>query len=339
MTPLLPLLLLACSEQGVLRKSHPPDLTGPTADGTATATATGTTTGGGSGAATGTGTGTDTPPPRVTRFVAIGDAGTGDSHQSDVAAAVARTCAAQGCDFAVYLGDNFYSSGVASVDDPMWSDRFEVPYGGLGIQFWAVLGNHDYGGGGGGWEPYRTDAQVAYTERSAAWNMPDQFYAQTIGDVTLFGLDTTAFAWGRADDQIAWFPAARDAAQTPWKFALGHHTFVSNGPHGNAGSWDGGSGGRTFRDFVERDVCGKVDAYFCGHDHSLQWLVSPCAGTEFIVSGAGAKSTSVDTDNPVWYQRRGYGFMWVELRGDTFTGVFYDDSGNELYRRAFERSR
>jgi hypothetical protein len=341
MTPLLSILLLACSEQGVLRKSQPPESSDATSDGADSAidTTTGSGTASGTASATGTGTGTEPAAPRVTRFVAIGDAGTGDSHQMTVAAAVARTCATQGCDFAVYLGDNFYSDGVTSVDDSLWASRFEAPYGGLGIQFWAVLGNHDYGGNGGGWEPFRTDAEVAYTAQSAAWNMPDQFYAQDLGDVTLFGLDTTAFAWERADDQLAWFPTARDAAQTRWKIAIGHHTVVSNGPHGNAGEWDGGSGGRVFGDFVNRELCGKVDAYLGGHDHSLQWPVSPCQGTEFLVSGAGGKSSGVGGGNPVWFQRQGYGFLWVELRGDTFTGVFYDDSGTELYRRSFERSR
>ena len=51
------------------------------------------------------------------RFVAIGDAGEGNDAQFAVADVVEQVCTAQGCDFAIYLGDNFYDVGVESVDD------------------------------------------------------------------------------------------------------------------------------------------------------------------------------------------------------------------------------
>ena len=277
--------------------------------------------------------------PVVTRFVALGDAGTGDDKQRRVAGALAQVCALRGCDFAVYLGDNFYNDGVTSVDDRKFQDVFEVPYAALDFPFWAVLGNHDYGGGGGGWESYRTDAQVAYTELSPKWRMPDQYWRQELGEVTLFGLDTTALAWERADDMRAWFPGARDTAQGRWRIALGHHTFLSNGPHGNAGSWDGGNGGRDFRDFFTREVCGKVDLYLGGHDHSLQWPTSNCPGTEFIVTGAGGKTSSVSASNvESWFQTSTLGFLYVEIAGDTLEGTFYDAEGTELYRRSVTRA-
>jgi hypothetical protein len=280
------------------------------------------------------------PTPVVTRFVALGDAGTGDSKQTRVAAGLANVCAQRGCDFAVYLGDNFYSDGVTSVDDSKFQSVFEEPYAALDFPFWVVLGNHDYGGNGGGWEPYRTDAQVAYTARSTKWRMPDQYWTAEEGPVSLLGLDTNALAWERAADQIAWFPGARDATAGRWRIALGHHTWLSNGPHGNAGSWDGGNGGSVFRDFFAAEVCGKVDLYLGGHDHSLQWPQSPCAGTEVVVTGAGGKTSSVGSGaNQVWYETSQLGFFYVEIVGDTLTGTFYDADGNKLYERAFDRTR
>jgi tartrate-resistant acid phosphatase type 5 len=302
--------------------SAPPDDTAPPAEDTAPPEDTGATS------------------PVVTRFVALGDAGTGDDKQRRVAGALAQVCAARGCDFAVYLGDNFYNDGVTSADDRKFQDAFETPYAALDFPFWAVLGNHDYGGGGGGWEPYRTDAQVAYTERSAKWRMPDQFWREELGEVTLFGLDTTALAWERAEDLEAWFPGARDGAQGRWRIALGHHTFLSNGPHGNAGAWDGGNGGRRFRDFFEREVCGKVDLYLGGHDHSLQWPVSTCPGTEFVVTGAGGKTSRVGEGNvESWFEASTLGFLHVEIAGDTLQGTFYDADGAARYTRTVTRTR
>ena len=57
------------------------------------------------------------------RFVALGDGGEGNATQYKVGEAIKKWCQAQsddapGCDFALYLGDNFYDDGVESVDDP-----------------------------------------------------------------------------------------------------------------------------------------------------------------------------------------------------------------------------
>jgi hypothetical protein len=285
-------------------------------------------------------TAADSGTPVVTRFVALGDAGTGEEKQHLVADAVATLCAERGCDFALYLGDNIYSDGVSSVTDTQFDEKFEAPYAALDFPFYAVLGNHDYGDNGGGWEPYRTDAQVEYTQYSSKWRMPDQFYVQELGEVSILGLDTNAIVWGRATDQEAWFPDARDGSRGRWRIATGHHPYVSNGPHGNAGVYDGSDGnGSPFADFVSSQVCGQVDVYFCGHDHSLQWLVSPCEGTEFIVSGAGAKTSGVGGENATWFESSQLGFMYVTLTGDTFDGTFYDVEGNKLFQRTFTRTR
>jgi hypothetical protein len=63
--------------------------------------------------------------PRGVRFAAIGDTGKGNTGQKQVADAIARKCAASGCDFVQLLGDNIYDSGVTSVTDPQWQTKFE----------------------------------------------------------------------------------------------------------------------------------------------------------------------------------------------------------------------
>lgn len=263
------------------------------------------------------------------RFVALGDAGTGDEEQYQVADAVASVCADLGCAFALYLGDNIYSDGVTSVDDDAWEDKFEAPYAALEFPFYAVLGNHDYGGNGGAFEVERAEAQVAYTSRSNKWVMPDTFYTHTQGEVGFVALDTTALDWANTEAQEAWLPGALASLDTRWKIAYGHHPYISNGDHGDANE--------NFGPFFEEHLCGQVDVYFCGHDHDLQWL-EPTCGTEFIVSGAAAKLRDLgDGDNPTFFEASTYGFVWVEIDGDTFTGVYFDLDGEELFRRSFTR--
>ena len=60
-------------------------------------------------------------------FVALGDMGTGDRAQTQVAQAMYRVCQRDGCDFVLGLGDNIYPHSVRSVHDPAFQDKFEHP--------------------------------------------------------------------------------------------------------------------------------------------------------------------------------------------------------------------
>lgn len=267
----------------------------------------------------------------VVSFVVLGDAGTGDSHQYGVAKAVEDVCTANPCDFALYVGDNVYDSGVDGIDDSQWQTKFELPYKNLDFPFYAVLGNHDYGGAGAGFEEDSAQAQVDYTASSDKWKMPSHYYAHAQSNVTFFGLDTNAITWNKGEAQESWLPDAMAAATTPWKIVFGHHTYASNGPHGTDDT-------ENFSTFFENYVCGKADVYLNGHDHSLQWLEPQC-GTEILISGAAGKKSAVGYGNvESYFEAAKTGFLWVELSGDTFTGVYYDEAGTELYRRSFTRT-
>jgi 3',5'-cyclic AMP phosphodiesterase CpdA len=87
-------------------------------------------------------------------------------------------------DFILLLGDNIYSDGVGRGIPKV----FEAPFADLlsaGVQFYAVLGNHDIRRG--------TNLQINYR----GWNMAGRrFYAFSKGDrlVEFFGLDSTALS-------------------------------------------------------------------------------------------------------------------------------------------------
>jgi hypothetical protein len=87
-------------------------------------------------------------------------------------------------DFVLMLGDNIYSDGVGRG----LARVFEVPFADLlaaGVQFYAVLGNHDIRRG--------TELQIHYP----VWNMKGRrFYQFSKGDglIEFFGLDSTALS-------------------------------------------------------------------------------------------------------------------------------------------------
>ena len=253
-----------------------------------------------------------------------------------------------GCDFAVYLGDNIYNSGVDGTDDDQFRTKFEEPYAGLDFRFYVVLGNHDYGGQGAGYEQWKAQAQVDYTTMSSKWTMPQRFYGfQVPADagpagaerVDFFALDTNWIMYTSDDEQQDWLDGAVAQSLARWKIAFGHHPYVSNGKHGNAGEYEGIPyipivSGANVRDFMEDSVCGKVDVYLCGHDHNRQWL-EPTCGTEFIVSGTAAKTTDLEgRGTPTFFEDdQDGGFLLVEITGDTLVGTFFDQQGNEEFSR------
>ena len=280
------------------------------------------------------------------RFVAVGDTGKGGKGQLDVAHAIDATCKQYGCDFVLLLGDNFYETGVSSVEDSLFRTRFEEPYAALSMPFYAVLGNHDYGANGAGLDFWRATFQVQYTSRSTKWRMPAEYYhfEKPVGTAALsaqfIGLDTQMILLGRAAVQRTDTSAWIRQSTAKWKIAFGHHPYISNGPHGNAGEYNGiPLFGNTVKRFFDETICGKVDFYFAGHDHTLQYLDGGCAGTSFFVSGAGSAPTHNTTKNRTFYQSAELGFLYGVLLDDELSVSAVDASSKINYSRTYRKQQ
>lgn len=294
---------------------------------------------------------------KIVRFIAVGDTGTGKEGQYQVARAIESVCANRGCDFALGLGDNIYEAGVDSVDDVQWLDKFEKPYQNLNMPFYMTLGNHDNSYfAGGGLDNTKGELQVDYHYKegrfSEKWNMPARYYhfsAPLIKNESLikneplvdfFSLDSNPLAalsdidqkyWQLPykKQQAAWFDETIKSSLGAWKIAFAHHPYISNGSHGNAGLYDYVAGlGGVYQDFLEQEVCNRVDVIIAGHDHDMQWLkpVESCGKTFHMVSGAGAKTRSFsdpDRNDAYWQADETLGFYYIEIEGDEFRGTAY----------------
>lgn len=212
-------------------------------------------------------------------FMAVGDAGSGGNGQRIVADSMREYALRNPVQFVLYLGDNFYDSGVSSVDDPMFETHFEDVYDGvvLNMPFYVVVGNHDYRGD--------VNAQVVYSGRSERWNMPALYYTFTVrygelGKVQFFGLDTDPIVTGGDfENQLVWLEDELGRSEAGWKVVFGHHPVYSNGLYGNLPE---------MIDTVLPLLEGYgVDVYISGHEHDLQ-LLEPVNGVHQVVSGAGA---------------------------------------------------
>lgn len=280
------------------------------------------------------------------RVVVMGDQGKGGAVQKQVAQAMQEVCAAQGCDFGLALGDNFYPAGPKQASSPLFQKLFADLYGPLKIPFLVIAGNHDESWvvGGDGADAAGADAQVAYSKLNPQWVMPARTYRAPVGDlVEFFALDTAPLApylppvrpnefpngaWDRA--QRAWLAGALGRSTARWKLVLGHHPLFSNGKHGEAGHYDrfplafqrGEAARQTYL-----LACGKADLILSGHVHSLE-LFAPqtdCTGTWQLISGAAGEAGGPKFgQRPAVFDAFGQaGFAWLDITPQVITVHFY----------------
>ncbi len=273
-------------------------------------------------------------------FFVIGDWGrNGEYNQKEVANAMKKCASVHGPDFVVSTGDNFYSDGVASVQDPQWNSSFENIYSGndLQIDWFVVLGNHDYHG--------NPQAEVDYSKISRRWRMPSRYFTNTFGlkdgkQVRFIYLDTNPFVKKyhlEASDysdiaiqdtarQMRWLDSVLAVSKDDWKIVVGHHpVYSSSKKHGNTEE--------LIRILKPRLDKNKVQAYFCGHDHDLQHQKPKGSSVDYFLSGAGSEVREKDvsiTENTK-FAKAIPGFAMVTIKDGRFQLFYIDKDLNVVY--------
>jgi Calcineurin-like phosphoesterase len=199
--------------------------------------------------------------PSSVKFAAIGDNGTGDQPQYDVAEQMDRWHQRFAFDMVIMLGDNLYGSqGPAD-----FVKKFERPYKPLldgGVKFYASLGNHD--------KPSNNTYPL--------FNMDGQrYYSYVRNGVRFVVLDSN----GLDPRQMEWLETVLRDARERWKIAYFHHPLYS----------DGGRHGSEVELRVKLEplfVKYGVNVVYSGHDHIYERLV-PQKGITYFVSGAGGE--------------------------------------------------
>jgi len=198
--------------------------------------------------------------------VLFGDSGKGNSGQKIVGKSLEKFCTEERCDFVTLLGDNFYPTGVTSVQDIQWRTKWSDIYQSLGLIFYAALGNHDYGG--------NIQAQIEFSKRNPSWYMPGRYYQFKKSFGEFFVIDTEKFDAPQAE----WLKEQLDQSTAKAKIVYGHHPIYSYGSHGDS-------------DELIRDLLpilrGRASMYLAGHDHDKQVLESP-GDLPMVVVGTAA---------------------------------------------------
>lgn len=272
-------------------------------------------------------------------FLVVGDWGrNGHFAQRSVAKWMDIASYQFSADMIISTGDNFYDNGIASVSDPYWQTSFESIYQGphLFIDWYVVLGNHDYRGN---WQ-----AQIDYSEISRRWNMPAQYFDKVIaldngGSLHLVFLDTNPlnpdyqhdekYAETQRQDghaQLAWFEETLKRHQdADWTIVIGHHPLYSSGKrYGKTAA---------VRNVIE-PILEKyqVDAYIAGHEHDLQHNQPAERSVEHFVSGGGSEVRPVAQREFTAFAKSAAGFAVVRVNQLHTTLEFVDDQGEVIYQ-------
>lgn len=221
---------------------------------------------------------------------------------------------------------------------------------------------------------FQVGYHTAAENTSKKWNMPSRYYrftaplSSTGNDFTLntpagyslpstaqeplvefFSLDSSPLTSIVADPvptwnyltygptQLQWYQQALTNSKAKWKIAFAHHPYVSNGLHGNAGSFDGvpailpgTTNGKPWLDFHNDSSCAMgLDFFMFGHDHDIEWLkpVGTCnTKTQFILSGTSEQPRAFGdaARNATYYQKDNVlAFFWFEFRENDMTGAAY----------------
>jgi predicted MPP superfamily phosphohydrolase len=229
--------------------------------------------------------------PASLKFAVIGDSGTGEKPQYDVADQMALSRSPFPFELVLMLGDNMY--GRQDAQD--FVTKFERPYAQLlraGVLFYATLGNHD------------NQANRSYS----GFNMNgERYYSYARKQVRFVVLDSNQMD----PRQLAWVDATLKAASEPWKVCYFHHPIYS----------DGGRHGSNMELRVVLEpllVKYGVSVVFAGHDHIYE-RTKPQKGITYFIDGSSGQLAKGDVHpSPLTaaYFDRDQVFMLGEVIGD-----------------------
>jgi hypothetical protein len=225
------------------------------------------------------------------RFAVIGDMGTGDKAQYEIAQQMERHREMIGFDFVLMLGDNIYG-GKSPAD---MKRKFEDPYAPLldaGVKFYASLGNHD------------NPNERFYKP----FNMGEKrYYSFRKGNAEFFALDSNYMD----PQQIDWLTKALHDSGATWKICFFHHPLYSDGKfHG-----------------PDTDLRARLEPIFrangvrvvlSGHEHIYERIKPQNGIYYFVLGNSGELRThnlrpSVNTASGSDVDRD---FMVMEIAGD-----------------------
>ena len=240
------------------------------------------------------------------QFAVIGDYGTDDEYEAQVASLVKSW----NPEFILTLGDNNYNRGEASTIDKnigQYYSDFIHPYrgsygrGASTNRFFPCTGNHDY---------YTKGAKPYYDYFTLPGN--ERYYDFVRGNVHFFSINSNPQepdGITASSRQAAWLKEKLSASTAPWKIVYFHHAPYSTGEHGSIAKYQW-----PFKEWGATTV-------IAGHNHMYERLVVD--GFPYFVNGTGGRDLDAYSRGPLPETKRRsnqkHGAMYVKATAETIT--------------------
>lgn len=253
--------------------------------------------------------------------VILGDTGTGEQKQYDIANRVKKYCQNHNCYSAFIAGDVIYNDGVSNLSDPQFDTKFEDPYAQVDLVFNIAYGNHDYHG--------CTKCYMDYSDLSPKWNMPFKYYKVSYPDVDYFVINTEKVTQKQQD----WLASKLSTSKAKWKVVVGHKPLITYEASHTGERWDG-------RQEIKSIICRNADVYVTGHAHLLEDIgkVTDCTVKQLISGGGGASTRSVIPNQKDKFVYEARGFLTMGVVDGNLTYGFRDIHGTLLRKVVLKKN-
>lgn len=241
------------------------------------------------------------------RFAVIGDNGTGEKPELEIANLMQAYWQTVHFTFVTMNGDNIYG-GHSPAD---FARKFEEPYKPLldeGVKFYACLGNHD---------------DSALERNYKLFNMGgERYYTFNKGPVEFFVLDSNYMD----PTQLAWLQAQLSASTAKWKIAYFHHPLFT------AAKFHGPDVDLRQQLMPLFEQYG-VNVVLSGHEHVYE-RIKPQQGIYFFLLGNSGQlrfhNIRKGNDLDIVGMDSHRTFMLVEISGNDFYFQTIDDAGETV---------
>ena len=237
---------------------------------------------------------------KPTKFIAIGDTGTGGA----AAKAMAKRVSEFEFEFMLFLGDIAYTSGTPTQIERRFFDVYRdiLRY----VPAYVAIGNHER----------RTQEGRPYFD---AFVLPgaERYYSFDWGDVHIVAIDTTQYD----SAQLKWLDDDLRRNKLPWVVVFGHHPPYTSSFRGPQRS--------VRKAFAKILTTHRVDFLVTGHEHQYERF--RVADVNYIVSGGGGGRLSYFRDKQgALMQATKHHYLAFEATAKKLTMKVIDIDGKEI---------
>lgn len=267
---------------------------------------------------------------------AAGDLGGFDENIDQIISSINKSINTKNPIF-LMLGDNFYPDGLISKTKDEQINKFSECFGKLQMPIYGLLGNHDYVG-----DPKE---QINMRVKNVNFNMESNYYKIERNYIDIFMIDGVILRpgynaegkyiyfqdklkgiWGKdpkvlRNELLHWLKTNLEKSTKKWKLVCCHYPLLSDGFYKTWMELH-----KTLTPILQKY---RVNFYFCGHDHNLQY-VKLNSVHQFIV-GSSSHNHNIKIKNISSFFTNIPGYVCLKANKENASVTLYDKDGKTLF--------